>query len=350
MLSISNKKFLRLKLGVLTIVSLVSCLSLPSFCATADKLGSSAAQAESVMELSSRRVLYEKNAEAKLPMASTTKILTAVTVLENCALFDEFPIPLEAEGVEGSSVYLKAGDVYSVKDLLYGLMLRSGNDCATALALHTGGSIANFAQMMDRTAQKAGALSSQFCNPHGLPCEGHYTTAHDLNLIGCYAMHNTIFREIVGTKYYAPRKWANKNKMLTNYEGGIGIKTGYTKQAGRCLVSAAERNGMTLVCTVLNCPSMFERSAKLLDDAFSAYERLLILGADTPVPLRVGEKTLMGVTKEDLYYPLLPEEKALLRMETRVNEDKIGQTDEIIGQIKIYLINRLLFSQNLYKL
>ena len=311
------------------------------------------AQAECVMEANSRRILYESNGAAQLPMASTTKILTAITVLENSAdIKEKFEIPSAAVGVEGSSVYLKTGDTYSVEDLLYGLMLRSGNDCAEALALHTCGSIGEFVIRMNETAQKAGALDSSFKNPHGLPCEGHYTTAHDLNLIACYAMQSAEFRQIVSTRYYEPCHWANKNKMLKNYNGAIGVKTGYTKQAGRCLVSAAERNGMTLVCTVLNCPMMYERSEQLLDDAFKAYEQTRILGGDTPVQIKKGNKTLTGYTKEDLYYPLLPEEKLLLKMETEIREDFDGKekNGEIIGQIKIYLLNRLLFSRNLYKL
>lgn len=313
----------------------------------------SPARAECVMEADSRRILYERNGEEKLPMASTTKILTTVTVLEECAdIKEKFPVPTEAAGVEGSSVYLQSGDVYSVEDLLYGLMLRSGNDCAEALALHVGGSIDGFAIKMNETAQKAGALDSNFRNPHGLPCEGHYTTARDLNLIACYAMHNTAFRKIVSTRYYEPRHWANKNKMLTNYEGAAGIKTGYTKQAGRCLVTAAERNGMTLVCTVLNCPMMYERSAQLLDDAFKTYEQTRILSADTPIRFEIKGKTVSGCVREDLYYPLLPEEKLLLKTEIEPKEDAFGngKKGEIIGQIKIYLINRLLFSRNLYKL
>ena len=317
------------------------------------KNGVAPARAECVMEANSRRILYERNGEARLPMASTTKILTAVTVLENCEdVKEEFEIPPQAAGVEGSSVYLKSGDTYSVEDLLYGLMLRSGNDCAEALALHTSGSIDAFAQRMNETAQKAGALESCFKNPHGLPLEGHYTTARDLNLIACYAMQNDAFRQIVGTRYYQPRNWANKNKMLKNYEGAVGIKTGYTKQAGRCLVSAAEKKGMTLVCTVLNCSPMYERSQQLLDEAFAAYENVRILGADTPVRVKVKVKTEAGYTKEDLYYPLLPEEQLHLKMEIISREEMgaMGKNDEIIGQIKIYLINRLLFSRNLYKL
>ena len=125
-------------------------------------------------------------------------------------------------------------------------MLRSGNDCATALALRFGKTVEGFASKMNLKAQAAGALNSNFVNPHGLPQDGHYTTAKDLSLITCYALHDPIFSEIVSTRYYEPRKWQNKNKLLTRYEGAIGVKTGYTKEAGRCLVSAAEREGLIL--------------------------------------------------------------------------------------------------------
>ena len=152
------------------------------------------AKAVCVMEQSSRRVLYEVNGDTRLPMASTTKIATAATVLSlQKDLKHKITIPHDAVGIEGSSVYLKENDVYSVEDLLYGLMLRSGNDCATALALYFGGNIDNFCVKMNETAQKAGALSTVFKNPHGLPCKGHYTTARDLSLISCYAMENPVF-------------------------------------------------------------------------------------------------------------------------------------------------------------
>ena len=145
-----------------------------------------AAKAVCVMEQNSRRVLYEYNGDTRLPMASTTKIATAATVLSlQNDLSKQLAIPSEAVGIEGSSVYLKEGDVYSVKDLLYGLMLRSGNDCATALALHCCGSVDAFCAKMNETAQKAGAFATVFKNPHGLPCKGHYTTARDLSLISC---------------------------------------------------------------------------------------------------------------------------------------------------------------------
>ena len=232
-----------------------------------------AGKAECVIELESGQILHEKDIEMRLPMASTTKILTAITVLELCKDLEEVVlIPQAAVGIEGSSVYLQAGESFTVRDLLYGLMLRSGNDCAVALALHLGGSINAFCVKMNIIAQKSGALSSHFENPHGLPCKNHYTTARDLCYITRYAMKNEDFTRIVGTKFYEPRQWKNKNKLLSCYEGAVGVKTGYTKEAGRCLVSAAKRGGKVLICTVLNCAPMYERSAELFDNAFALYE------------------------------------------------------------------------------
>lgn len=307
-------------------------------------------RAECVMEQNSRRVLYETRGDVRLPMASTTKIATAITILEHCEnLKTEVKIPKEAEGIEGSSAYLKKDEIYTIEDLLYGLMLRSGNDCATALALFCSGSIADFATQMNQTAQKAGALATKFVNPHGLPCVGHYTTARDLSLITCYAMENPTFRAIVSTKYYASHNWKNKNKLLFNYENAIGVKTGYTKEAGRCLVSAAKKGEMTLICSVLNCPDMYERSEELLEDAFSAYEYVKLV--DENEIFDIGESEYQGKTRENVYYPLLPEEKELLSVKiTKINDKRKDENGEIIGQIQIFLAKRLLFFKNLYKL
>ena len=315
----------------------------PQIAAKAEKVLASAA--ECVMERRSRRILYEWHGDMRLPMASTTKIATAITALEESPNIKEtFEIPSEAVGIEGSSVYLKIGETYSVEDLLYGLMLRSGNDCAEALAYRFGGSIDRFAAKMNQTGQKAGAMHTNFRNPHGLPCDGHYTTARDLSLITAYALENPIFREIVATKYYEPRHWKNKNKMLFEYSGAIGVKTGYTKEAGRCLVSAATKNGMELVCTVLNSPQMYERSAELLNDAFEAYSYEKIID-EKQIFMVEGEECSAG---QNVYYPLMQGEMdAIEILIVPVNSSK---KREIIGQIQISLAKRLIFSGNLYKL
>lgn len=303
-------------------------------------------KAECVIELSSGRILYEYNGDMRLPMASTTKILTAITVIECCTdLSKEIVIPENAVGIEGSSVYLKAGDIYTVKELLYGLMLRSGNDCAVALALYCGGSIEEFSARMNEVAQRAGALDSRFSNPHGLPCENHYTTARDLSLITRYAMKNPIFQEIVGCKYFEGRHWKNKNKLLFTYENAIGVKTGYTKQAGRCLVSAAKKGNMTLICCVLNCAPMYERSKTLLEDAFSTYKLTPLITEGTKLTVGKGS----GIVKESFYYPLAEgEEQQLEICATPLNRGK--EKSKILGQFSIYLSKRLLFSGNLYTL
>lgn len=291
---------------------------------------------ECVVEVSSRRFLHEKNADLRLPMASTTKILTALVVLEEDNLDEIVTVPKEAEGTEGSSVYLKAGEEISVRDLLYGLMLRSGNDCAVTLALHHSGSIKRFADAMNEKAVSVGAVHSRFRNPHGLPDEEHYTTARDLALIASAAMENDTFREIVSTKFYAPRSWQNKNKMLWNFDGALGVKTGFTVRAGRCLVSSAERNGMTLVSVVLNSPQMFERSEELLSDSFVSYSMTQLCSSEASYD---GYRVLYGFS-----YPLTQSEIEKIRIENTLYDSQ----SEIAGTMKIYLENRLLFSQNLF--
>lgn len=297
-------------------------------------------KAECVVEVSSRRFLHETNADDRLALASTTKILTAILIIDDCDLNQTITIPQEAEGTEGSSVYLRAGDEYTVGDLLYGLMLRSGNDCAVSLALHHSGSIEAFAQAMNEKAVSLGAEHSHFVNPHGLPNDGHYTTAHDFALISAYAMENETFRKIVSCKYYEPRNWQNKNKMLWNYSGANGVKTGFTMRAGRCLVTSAERNGVKLVCVVLNSPQMYERTEELLDSTFEKYSMYELCRADEPFE---GFTITSGFS-----YPLTEEERENVRIESIPLDPLPEKEGEFAGVMNIFLENNLLFSQNLY--
>ncbi len=243
--------------------------------------GESAAAAGSsyiCMRADTFEIFEQDNAHERLPMASTTKTMTALLVIENCVMEEIVTVPKEAVGVEGSSIYLREGDKYTVKELLYGLMLRSGNDAATALAIHTAGSVKNFADMMNCRAEIAGLKDTHFTNPHGLHDENHYTSAYDLCKLGCIAMKNAIFRQIVSTKKVVVgegelrRVWSNKNKILFLYEGGNGIKTGFTKKAGRCLIASAERDGVTVVSVVLNRGDMFNDCMSLMDRAFEKIE------------------------------------------------------------------------------
>lgn len=227
------------------------------------------------------RVLFCKDCDRQLPCASTTKILTAITAIENCGHLD---IPIEIDpksvGVEGTSIYLQKGEKLTIRELLYGLMLRSGNDAATAIALHVGKCAGkNFVELMNETAIKAGAVNSNFKNPHGLDQEGHYTTAKDLALISAYAMKNKTFCEIVSTKQTKisgmayPRVIKNKNRLLNGMENCVGIKTGFTKKAGRCYVGAIREDDLTVICCVLNCGPMFEEAAELMDDGMDILQR-----------------------------------------------------------------------------
>ncbi len=238
---------------------------------------SSSAVAMALVDGDSGELVYVKNGDKKMYPASTTKICTAITVLEHWTNLDlPVAIPDKAVGVEGSSLYLMHGEMLSVRDLLYGLMLQSGNDCATALAIIVGDSVDGFVKLMNETAERAGASNTHFANPHGLHDPDHYTTAKDLCAISYYAMKNETFRDIVSTKRHKTtykdhdygRNFPNKNKILFNYDGGNGIKTGFTKAAGRCLVSSATRDGKTYICTVLNCGNMFEECMRLMDMAF----------------------------------------------------------------------------------
>ncbi len=315
---------------------------------------STTAKAMCVIEKDSRRVVFSKNENMKLPMASTTKILTAITVIQNCNNLDEtIQIDDRAVGVEGSSIYLKQGEIISVRDLLYGLMLRSGNDSAVALACYIGGNVENFAKMMNETAKNIGANDSNFVTPHGLDHKEHYTTAKDLANITAYALNNPIFKEIVSSKKHTTnstnkndkRYMNNKNRLLNSLDGCIGVKTGYTQKAGRCLVSATERENETFICVVLNCGPMFEESANLLNSAHLLYENKKIIDKNKEIYneyiIGKNEGKLYLYAEEDFYYPLKDNEINDIKLEYSVQLDQASVGDQV-GEIKVFFKNDLL--------
>ena len=226
------------------------------------------------------QVLYEKNADQKCYPASITKIMTALITLETMEklrspLEQSIIVPTEALNSEGSSIYLKIDEKISIKDLLYGMMLRSGNDAANALALIIGGDIKNFAKMMNERAAELGCTSTNFVNPNGLFNEEHYTTARDMAIISMEAMKNSVFHEIAGSKTWQAHRssdsycyFYNKNQVVHKYKGGNGIKIGYTKSSGRTLVASAERDGRFLICVVMNAPNWFNDAYQLMDTAY----------------------------------------------------------------------------------
>lgn len=251
-----------------------------------------------LMDADTGAVLYEKQADRRSLIASTTKIMTAIVVLEHCDPDDEFVIPPEAMNIEGSSVYLQAGEVLTIRDLLYGMMLHSGNDAAVALALACSGSVEEFVVLMNLKAQSLGMANSSFENPNGLDGERHYSTARDLAVLAAYALENPEFRKIVSTKRIqcGSRVFVNHNKLLWSLEGAIGVKTGFTKAAGRILVSAAERNGRRLVAVTINDGNDWQDHTCLYDYGFALYQERTLIELRAPVteiPLMDGSRVML---------------------------------------------------------
>lgn len=234
------------------------------------------ARAAVLIDGKSGKVLFEKNKDERLPMASTTKIMTGLLACESKKMKKVVTVSPVASGTEGSSLWLEPGEKQTLENLTYGLMLRSGNDAAVAIAEYLGGSTEAFALMMNERAKKIGVQNTGFQNPNGLDAEGHFTTAYDLALISREAMKNKKFRKIVSTKSktipWESSEWdrslTNHNKMLWRYEGCNGIKTGFTKKSGRCLVTSAKRGKTKLICVTLNAPDDWNDHTKMLDYGF----------------------------------------------------------------------------------
>jgi len=267
------------------------------------------AECACVIDMSTGRVIYEKNLNKQHTMASTTKIMTALVALENSNLDDVVTVSKNAAGKEGTSLYLKAGQKVSMEDLLYGLMLQSGNDAAVAIAEGVSGSIENFAQLMNERAKSLGANNSSFKNPNGLDEEGHYTTAYDLAIITKEAMKNEKFAEIVSTKSKTiidkTQTVSNHNKMLKIYDGCIGVKTGFTKKSGRCLVSAAKRNNVGIIAVTLNAPDDWNDHTNMLNYAFLTTEYFpVILSGMTinTITVRNGASRSVEIAAEEDFY------------------------------------------------
>ena len=240
------------------------------------------AQKAIVLDGTTGRVLYQKDADAQSLIASTTKIMTALVVCEQCNVLDRVRIPKDAVGIEGSSMYLREGEILTVQELLYGMMLHSGNDAAVALAIYCGGTVDGFAELMNDKARSLGLVNSHFVNPNGLDAPDHYASAKDLARLSAYAMENPIFRKTVSTKTVTvgDRYLRNHNKLLWQIEGADGVKTGYTRAAGRILVSSATRMGRRLVAVTIRDPNDWQDHCAMMEKGFSNYavERILSAG------------------------------------------------------------------------
>lgn len=280
-----------------------------------------------VMDADSGRMLYEKNSLKIVPMASTTKIMTAILAIENSSMDEPVTVSKRASSIHGSTIGLKTGEKLSMEEILYGLMLRSGNDCAIAIAEHISGSVEKFVDLMNSKAFEIGAFNTHFSSPHGLDSNGHFTTARDLALITRYAFQYGIFAKIVSTKtitfnYGSKRSFHNTNKLLWSIEGADGVKTGYTGKAGRCLVSSVSRNGRRFICVVLNSQNRWEDSKKLLEYAYSNYTEKIDIEADnfkSSILVDGGSRQRLPVVlKESISVPLTKDEKENLSMRALV--------------------------------
>jgi len=308
------------------------------------------AEAAALLDWNSGRFLFLKNAYIPRPMASTTKIMTAILALERGKLEEKVIVSPGAAATGGSSIWLEAGETKTLEELLLGLMLRSGNDAAAAIAEYISGSVEQFAALMTARAKELGAYNTSFCNPHGLHHPEHYTTAYDLALISAHAMGIKEFRRIIATPSavisWPGQPWDrhlyNQNKLFSLYEGAEGIKTGWTIPAGRCFVGAAARNGRRLISVVLNAPQMWEDTVALLDYGFKEFEYKPLLNQgqylkSVAVKDGVREK-VEAIAAKGFNYPLQEKEKAQISYQFIINEPLIAplKAGERIGELKIY--------------
>lgn len=306
-----------------------------------------------LMDSNTGRVLYERNPHNKMAIASTTKIMTALVALEKGNLEERISIDAESVGIEGSSIYLKENEKLTLEDLLYGLMLRSGNDAAVAIAIHIGGSVEGFVELMNKKAKEIGALNTNFVNPNGLHDNNHYSTAYDMAIITRQAFLYKEFENIVGTKTYVSTRnennyYQNKNETLWKYKGGDGVKTGYTTKSGRCLVSSAKRNQMRLISVALRANNWFNDNYKLLDYGFDNYKNYIIYDKNQfmkKIKAEDANKEYIDlITQKDLFYPLKEDEVKKVKINI-VTPDKIKAPiykGDIIGEINVYLDNKLI--------
>lgn len=311
------KKLFRFALFFLVALSVPTMLSAEVSAVSPDF--SVSALSAVVINADTGNIVYEKSAFAQRAMASTTKIMTALLTIEAGDLDKKFTVDSYAIQVEGTSMGLSQGDIVTRRALLYGILLPSGNDAANAAAVSVSGSMGKFVELMNKKAEELGLVNTHFANPSGLDAQGHFTTAYDLALLTKTALENPVFAEICrcadaqvefGNPPYL-RRLANSNKMLWQYEGCYGVKTGFTDNARRCLVSAAERKGVKLICVTLNAPDDWEDHRKMLDYGFEQVKRTEVVlpspvtlpvigGTADKVPLTLGDRVILPLSQNEL--------------------------------------------------
>ncbi len=308
------------------------------------------AKAAVVMEASTGEILFGQNETEKLPMASTTKIMTALLTLEQPNLDEEFTVDSEAIKAEGSSMGLCEGDTVTLYNLAGGMLSASGNDAANAAAVKIAGNKNKFAEMMNERAKLINMKDTHFANPSGLPNDNHYSTAKDMAILGAVAMQNPKFKEISSKPYIQlnfgnppyKRSLRNHNKLLKLYEGCVGVKTGFTDKAGRCLVSAVEKNGITLICVTLNCPDDWNTHTFLYNKYFNCVEK------KTTVPINKLKLNVVGGMKNSITasgqgnveYIVIKNNSVIKELTTKVYTDKFYyapiKKGDIMGKVEYY--------------
>lgn len=326
---------------------LVFVLLLSTVTAVPTKSHAIAARGAILMDQESGRVLFERNAHTPMRIASITKIMTATLAIESGKMNEMVTVSKKASGTEGSSLYLEPGDKIKLEDLVYGLMLRSGNDAAVAIAEHVGGSLDHFVKMMNEKAKEIGMTKSVFANPHGLDDhENHYSTAYDMALLTKYAMKNEQYRKISGTKEYRCKSlnrsvgtWFNKNKLLTIlYPYSTGGKTGYTIRAKRTLVSTAEKDGLKLIVVTINDRQDWKDHMSLFNMAFQKYERVEVVSKEEFASFQ-GSYLGKAKPEHEIVYPMTKEEKDSVQVQFKPSNQR-GLRQGKVGELKVLVLGK----------
>ena len=342
-------------------IAILAFLLLLTSGTSAAAAGPSAASAV-LMEQQSGRILYAKNPHAVMRIASITKIMTAIIAIESDKLDEKVKVSEQAVHTEGSSLYLKKGEKIPLEDLVYGLMLRSGNDSAVAIAEHVGGSLEGFVYLMNQKAKEIGMKNTYFANPHGLDdSEKHRSTAYDMALLTRYAMKNAKYRKISGTEVYRSpdpegewdRIWYNKNRLLTEkYKYCTGGKTGYTKKAKRTLVTTATKGDLDLIVVTLNAPDDWNDHIYLYEQGFLKYDPKIIFQKGK---VKAGSHPFYKdrlYLKRDVVYPLTKKEEKQITIRYHMLKPKKqwdnGQAPAVVGQAEVYLKEKRLYSLPIY--
>lgn len=346
---------------VIVLIAILICIAIiPNKMVMAETVPSSA-KGMVVIEGNSNEILYGKNENMELPMASTTKIATCILAIEKCENLDEkFVVSEKAIGIEGTSIYLKSGEKLSMRELLYGLMLASGNDCAMAIAEYFDG-VDNFVNLMNEFVSKLGLEHTHFANPHGLDEDNHYTSAYDLAIITSYALKNPTFRQIASTErmvidktdLYGVRYLRHKNKLLFTDKNCIGVKTGFTDNAGRCLVNAHEENGLQIISVVLNCQPMFEECDRLTKMAMSEYmlkEFVKPYNFVSNIEIDDSEKSEIGViTINGFSKPIKKSEEMNYEVKYVMPDRLIApiELNQGVGKVQVYYNDNIIYEGEL---